>query len=119
MTLKLEVGKKYVDSVGGVVEIIASHKHDDGKIKFWAYSKRSYRNYRGNGVNMGNDMDYDLVKEHVEPRTKDIWVVWIDNGRLESLTVKNKGEIYDEEGNMYPDIISTKKVTMVEGEMDG
>ena len=76
--------------------------------------------YRENLTRIGDNFNsaLSIVKEHVEPRTKDVWAVLVEDEQgLSVITCWNKEELSNVKQSDET-ILSIKKVPMIEGEMD-
>ena len=117
--MKLEVGKKYVDAKGRVVEIIDNFQVGDGQNRYVGLLDGDASLYDGQRFSM-TECDSRIVKEHVVPRTKDVWVVWSDS-QWEFKTCFSEKSLanvkldYENEGVT---IHTIKKITLTEGQSD-
>lgn len=102
--MKLEVGKKYVDGHGVVYEYVG--KTTKGRYVFCDDVTNA------TNILTTDKPEYD-VKEHIEPRTKDVWVWWnIKEGQVGIETIKVGVP------KCYKDTTVVKKITLTEGEFD-
>ena len=119
--LQLEVGKTYIDGYGDVFHVMA-----ENTIRGWMITcdkDGALFSYEKDGKDTSStDPRAALIKEHVEPKTKDVWVVLFkDKDGLFSLSfdtieaVDEKKATEASVDNHYWQIQDIKKVTMVEG----
>lgn len=107
--MKLEVGKKYVDGRNRIYFIVGrSHEgHYEGELLV----NNKIVTFIDSGIRVeSNNAEFDLVKEHAEPRTKDVWVVW--NHRTGDIKAWKHSTNHSIDGH------TIKKVTLTEGEYD-
>lgn len=107
--MKIEVGKKYVDERGVVVDVVGAL---DGIFYVKEKSLMICKPYYEDGSSLITG--YDLVKEYTEIKTQDAWVVWNSRG---GLTVVNSLEEFGCD-IAYFSPKAVKKVTLTEGEFD-
>lgn len=116
--MKIEVGKKYVDNRGRIVNITDErggwYLGVSGQTQTLVYS------VNGSAPHLKGCMD--LVKEYTEPKTQDVWVVWyLDCDGYPGYSVcysKVDSRTIDEYTNCGDSILAIKKVTLTEGEFD-
>ena len=98
--LKLEVGKKYVNRVGEVVEIISK---DEGEP--WPYVSSDGNRHKENGhfCDGISLKEFDLIEEYIEDSTKPIELTFIVDGATMYIKQKgNKTKLKFGNGYSYP-----------------
>ena len=118
--MKLEVGKKYVDGNGHIFEIVSEHCGEffgvthDAKISSHIFYKDG-KARRGFSTEENN-----LVSEHIEPRTKDVWVgfFYADFQKTKAVAFEESRYIDAHANGTEWVVIGKKKITLTEGQFD-
>ena len=116
LIMKFEVGKKYVDGHNKVVECIYVGDLFNNYHVICLDENNSVLIYKKNGAfAVTGKSKMDIVKEYIEPKKSVVYIAMLKNGSISSVyysVVALKHEYKRD------DIISIKRVELVEGEFD-